>query len=93
MVDRVKGVEKVTDNPFLNLYNFDVEKKKMEKQAKYYVASRKKDPKQLKATTHKNTSDGVIIYSVYGEKRDKIVLVKQFRYPINAYVYEFPAGL
>ena len=28
MVDRVKGVEKVTDNPFLNLYNFDVEKKK-----------------------------------------------------------------
>lgn len=32
MVDRVKGVEKVTDNPFLNLYNFDVEKE-MEKQA------------------------------------------------------------
>ena len=27
MVDRVKGVEKVTDNPFLNLYNFDVEKR------------------------------------------------------------------
>lgn len=92
MVDRVKGVEKVTDNPFLNLYNFDVEKRNG-KTGKYYVASRKKDPKQLKAATHKNTSDGVIIYSVYGEKRDKIVLVKQFRYPINAYVYEFPAGL
>ena len=57
------------------------------------MASRKKDPTQLKAATHKNTSDGVIIYSVYGEKKDKIVLVKQFRYPINAYVYEFPAGL
>ena len=92
MVDRVKGVEKVTDNPFLNLYNFDVEKRNG-KTGKYYVASRKKDPKQLKAATHKNTSDGVIIYSVYGEKKDKIVLVKQFRYPINAYVYEFPAGL
>ena len=92
MVDRVKGVEKVTDNPFLNLYNFDVEKRNG-KTGKYYVASRKKDPTQLKAATHKNTSDGVIIYSVYGEKKDKIVLVKQFRYPINAYVYEFPAGL
>ena len=57
------------------------------------MASRKKDPTQLKAATHKNTSDGVIIYSVYGEKKDKIVLIKQFRYPINAYVYEFPAGL
>ena len=89
MVDRVKGVEKVTDNPFLNLYNFDVEKRNG-KTGKYYVASRKKDPKQLKAATHKNTSDGVIIYSVYGEKKDKIELEKQFRYPINAYVYEFP---
>ena len=115
MVDRVKGVEKVTDNPFLNLYNFDVEKRNgccdailklsangLEKEleemgrivnASLYVASRKKDPTQLKAATHKNTSDGVIIYSVYGEKKDKIVLIKQFRYPINAYVYEFPAGL
>ena len=54
MVDRVKGVEKVTDNPFLNLYNFDVEKRNG-KTGKYYVASRKKDPTQLKATTHKNT--------------------------------------
>ena len=57
------------------------------------MASRKKDQTHLKAATHKNTSDGVIIYSVYGEKKDKIVLIKQFRYPINAYVYEFPAGL
>ena len=40
MVDRVKGVEKVTDNPFLNLYNFDVEKRNG-KAGKYYVASRK----------------------------------------------------
>ena len=55
MVDRVKGVEKVTDNPFLNLYNFDVEKRNG-KTGKYYVASRKKDPTQLKAATHKNTS-------------------------------------
>lgn len=27
MVDRVKGVEKVTDNPFLNLYNLMLKKK------------------------------------------------------------------
>lgn len=92
MVDRVKKVEKVTDNPFLNLYNFDVERRN-KKQGKYYVASRKKRVEDLKAVSHENKSDGVIIYSVYGEKKDKIVLIKQFRYPINAYVYEFPAGL
>ena len=92
MVDRVKGVEKVTDNPFLNLYNFDVEKRNG-KTGKYYVASRKKDPTQLKAATHKNTSDGVIIYSLYGEKKDRVVLVRQYRYAIGGYIYEFPAGL
>ena len=39
------------------------------------------------------SSDGVIIYSVYGEKRDKVVLIRQYRYTIGGYIYEFPAGL
>ena len=37
--------------------------------------------------------DGVIIYSLYGEKRDRVVLIRQYRYPVDGYVYEFPAGL
>lgn len=63
------------------------------RESKYFVASRAKEIKQLKAVTHENTSDGVIIYSVYGEKKDKIVLIRQYRYPIDDYIYEFPAGL
>ena len=47
----------------------------------------------LKAVSHNQHSDGVIIYAVYGEQKDKIVLIRQFRYPINDYIYEFPAGL
>ncbi len=35
----------------------------------------------------------MIIYSVYGEKRDKVVLIRQYRYTIGGYIYEFPAGL
>lgn len=92
MINRVKDAQKVTDNPFLNLYDFEVERRNGV-HSKYYVASRKKKTEDLKAITHDNRSDGVIIYSVYGEKKDRIVLVRQFRYPINAYVYEFPAGL
>ena len=38
-------------------------------------------------------SDGVIIYSLYGEKKDRVVLVRQYRYAIGGYIYEFPAGL
>lgn len=56
----------------------------------YYVASRNPDPATLKAVTHANKPDGVVIYSTYG---DKVVLIRQFRYPIGGFVYEFPAGL
>ena len=58
-----------------------------------YVASRAKSEDDLKAVTHRNDPDGVSIYSVYGEQRDHVVLVKQYRYPLGDYVYEFPAGL
>lgn len=92
MIERVKSVKKMTENPYLNLYDFEVEKRNG-RVGKYYVASRQKGEESLKALTHKNNSDGVIIYGVYGEKRDRVVLVRQFRYPINDYVYEFPAGL
>lgn len=47
----------------------------------------------LKLNTRKNTPDGVIIYSVYGEKKDRVVLIRQYRYTIGDYIYEFPAGL
>ena len=34
-----------------------------------------------------------MIFSLAGEKKDHIVLVHQYRYPIAGYVYELPAGL
>ena len=35
----------------------------------------------------------MVIYSLYGEKHDRVVLIRQYRYPIDGFVYEFPAGL
>ena len=90
--DRVIQVIKQTENKFLNLYEFQA-KRRNGKVAPYYVASRATGLEQLKAVSDTVQPDGVIIYGVYGEKKDKLVLVKQFRYPINDYVYEFPAGL
>ena len=91
-MDRVKGIKKHTDNRFLNFYELDAEFRNGTR-APYYVASRRKSVEQLKAVTHDNDPDGVILYGVHGEKKDRIVLIRQFRYPINGYVYEFPAGL
>ncbi len=91
-INRVKGITKQTDNKFLNLYEFQAERRNG-KVAPYYVASRKTDPDKLLAVTHEKIADGVAIYAVYGEKKDKLVLIKEFRYPLNDYEYAFPAGL
>lgn len=91
-VNRVKSIEKQTNNRFLNLYQFEAVRRNGES-APYFVASRASGMEELKALKHDKRSDGVIIYAVYGEHKDKVVLVRQFRYPINDYIYEFPAGL
>ena len=56
----------------------------------YYMASRNPDISTLKAVTNENPPDGVVIYGLY---QDQVVLVRQYRYPVGGFVYEFPAGL
>lgn len=89
---QIDEIEQLTKNPHLNMYFFKGRNKKGGP-VRYYVASRAKEADQLKIKTKKNTPDGVIIYSIYGEQKDKVVLVRQYRYAIGSYIYEFPAGL
>ena len=91
-MDRIRNVKKQTNNRFLNMYELEVAHRDG-KIAPYYMASRIDDPERIKAVTKDNIPNGVIMYGVYGEKKDKVVLVRQYRYPIGGYVYEFPAGL
>ena len=89
---KIHHVEKMTDNRFVDLYHVDATRVH-NTALNYYVASRAKSVDELKLKTGKNTPDGVIIYSIYGEKRDKVVLIRQYRYTLGGYIYEFPAGL
>ena len=91
-MERIHGIKKQTDNRYLNLYELDATFRDGSS-APYYVASRRKNVDSLKAATHDNHADGVILYGVYGDRKDKVVLIRQYRYPIDGYVYEFPAGL
>ena len=91
-MDRIRNVKKQTNNRFLNMYELEVAHRDG-KVAPYYMASRVDDPEKIKAVTKANVPNGVIMYGIYGEKKDKVVLVRQYRYPIGGYVYEFPAGL
>ncbi len=91
-MDRIQAIHKQTDNRFLNMYGMDVSYRDG-RAGHYYVASRRESAGELKSVTHDNRPDGVILYVVHGEKRDRVVLIRQYRYPIDGYVYEFPAGL
>ena len=91
-MDRIRKVVKQTDNRFLNMYELEVAHRDG-KTSPYYMASRMEDPAKIKAVTKDNNPTGVIMYGIYGEQKDKVVLVRQYRYPIGSYVYEFPAGL
>ena len=89
---QIHDIEKLTDSKFVNLYHINATSVH-NTPVSYFVASRAKSIEQMKIKTRENTPDGVIIYSLYGEKRDKVVLVRQYRYTIGDYIYEFPAGL
>ena len=91
----MSGIGKITKkigNRFLNFYELEAVHRDGSV-SPYYMVSRNPDPDTLKAVAHHNNPDGVILYGVYGEEKDKVVLIRQYRYPIGGYVYEFPAGL
>lgn len=92
MGNKILSIEKKTDNRFLNMYDLHYENK-VGKKKLYFIASRGADVEHLKINTRKNKPDGVIIYSIYGEKKDHMVLVRQYRLAIDDYIYELPAGL
>ena len=91
-MSKIGKIEKKTNNRFLNHYEFEAIHRDG-RATPYYVASRARDIGELKAVTHRNKPDGVILYGVYGEEKDKVVLIRQYRYPLGGFVYEFPAGL
>ena len=85
----INKITKLTDKRFVNLYQADgVNSKGYE--SHYLIASRSESVEGLKMNSSLTRPDAVAIYAVCD---DKVVLVRQYRYPINGWIYEFPAGL
>lgn len=89
--DKIIEVTRMTDNPFLNMYDLTA-RRRDGGLFHYYVASRRQK-EELQCMTRLNQPDGVMIYAVCRDCPNRVVLVRQFRYPLNDYVYEMPAGL
>ena len=88
----VDKVTQVTHNRFLNYYELSTTKRTGER-SRSFMASRAKDIDALDLSTGRNSPDGVVIFSLAGERHDRVVLVRQYRYPIAGWIYELPAGL
>lgn len=91
MKEKYRDVQKLTDNPFFNLYHIDAVDTDGN-DFNYYFASRNKE-NDIKMKTHDVKPEGIVIYGVTSGDEPKLVLIKQYRYPIDAYIYELPAGL
>jgi len=85
----VRKITKQTDNRFANMYELEAETREGYVFS-YFMASRARSAEDTMPGRKTLKTNGVLIYGIY---EDKIALIRQFRYPLGAYVYEFPAGL
>ncbi|MCC3863020.1 NUDIX hydrolase [Terrisporobacter petrolearius] len=92
-MSRIKNITSLVETKFISLYNVKYLNKN-NKEKNWTVASRKKK-EVLEGIYLKNEKDKVdaVIICAYHKESEKLVLIKEFRVPINKYIYELPAGL
>jgi len=89
---QVRSVRRQTDNPFLNMYELEAVKRDGTT-FPYYMASRARDTSLLRMNDPSDVPDGIAVYGIMPGTPERVVLVRQYRYPLGGYVYELPAGL
>jgi len=94
--DEIMSIQKITtlvDTKYLKLYNAEYLNKNGE--CKNWSIASRKDLDTLKGNYFQDLEDkidAVIIVATHINE-NKLVVIKQFRVPLNDYVYEIPAGL
>ena len=92
-INKITKIAEVYNSKFLNVFEIFYETK-LGNQKKWIVASRKNLSKYKKMLFKEESIkiDAVLIAAI-DESRGSLVLIKEFRMPINDYVYSLPAGL
>lgn len=88
---KITGVQKLTQNPHLNLYHIDALNREG-KPFDYYFASRNSEDR-LKLYTKDLHPEGIVIYAVTREASPRLVMIREYRYPLDEEIYALPAGL
>lgn len=90
---RVNHINVLADTKYLKMYDAEYSNKNGE--ARNWTIASRKDLIAIKNkffNSAEDDIDAVIITAVHVDD-NKLVIIKQFRVPINDYVYELPAGL
>lgn len=85
------NIHQLSDNKFLNLFHLDALTDSGHPFDYFFVSRRKAD--QIKLLTKDSAAEGVVIFPVLKEDPEKVVLIRQYRYPLDDVLYELPAGL
>lgn len=86
-------VKKQTNNKYLNMYEATYQNEKGK--FPYFIASRREKIEDLEIITHEKRTDAVRFLPYFTDKNGQIfiVLIREFRFAINDYIYSLPAGL
>ncbi len=85
------NIHKLSDNKFLNLFKLDALTDSGRPFDYFFVSRRKAE--NIKLLTGDSAAEGVVIYPILRDDPEKIVMIRQYRYPLGDYLYELPAGL
>jgi ADP-ribose pyrophosphatase len=89
----VKKLTTLVETKFLSLYDAEYENRKGIE--KHWIIASRKNYDTLKTKFFEEVEDTVdaVVITAFHEELKKLVLIKQFRIPLNDYIYELPAGL
>ncbi len=90
-IKKYTAIRQLTNNSFLNLFEMDA-LTHSGRPFQYYFVSRNPMDK-IKLFTKTEQAEGIIIFPIMKETPGILVMIKQYRYPLDDYLYELPAGL
>lgn len=90
---KIKKIDTLVETKFVGLY--DVEYKNKNNEDKHWMVASRKNKEELERIYLKNEDDKMdaVVIAALHKSENKLVIIKQFRIPINNYIYELPAGL
>ena len=93
MDNKIQNVNELCDGKFISLY--DLEYKNKLNENKHWTVATRKDKEAVEDFYLNQNEDNVDAVGIcaYHVRYKKLVIIKQFRVPINDYIYEVPAGL